>query len=117
MNEVKEQATQTPGFQRGGTAAALCRSLEKHKHEEGRGEGLGTPEGMHAQCADAQQSLEAQPQTCTNPVSAVETSLAAVRTVHFGRWGPEVKDSPFLSPGQACWCLSSAGGYGLGYVL
>lgn len=60
-------------------------------------------------------SVEAQPQTSTtNPASAVETALAAMRTGHFGREGPEVKESPFLSPGQACWWLSSGGGCGLG---
>lgn len=69
---------------------------------------------MYAQCADAEQALEAQPHTSTDPTSSVETTLAAVRTVHFGRRGPEVKESPFLSPRQASWWLSSGGGCGFG---
>lgn len=93
----------------------MCRSLEKHgQGGEREGEGLGPPGRMYAQCADTEQALEVQPQTRTDPASSVETALAAVRTVHFGRRGPEVKESPFMSPGQAYWWLSSGGGCGLG---
>ena len=59
-------------------------------------------------------SVEAQPQTSTNPASAAEMPLAAMRTVQSGREGLEVKESPFLSPGQACRWLSSGGGCRLG---
>lgn len=72
---------------------------------------------MYAQCADAEQALEAQPQTSTDPTSSVETTLAAVRTVHFGRRGPEVKESPFCHLGRHPGGLAQVVAVVLGDVL
>lgn len=44
--------------------------MDKERGEEVRGP--GTPGGMQAQCADAEQALETQPHTCTDPFSVIE---------------------------------------------